>query len=58
MAPVGSVNWTWTVYFVSYMTTAILIGIGLSLLVEFPMLRLRDRLYPSRANPLEVKAEG
>jgi peptidoglycan/LPS O-acetylase OafA/YrhL len=39
-----------TVYFLS----ATVCGIALAALVEFPILRLRDQLFPSRARPLAV----
>jgi peptidoglycan/LPS O-acetylase OafA/YrhL len=46
---VKSFGWNWGLYFLFYYVGAILAGIGFSLLVEAPVLRLRERLFPSRA---------
>ena len=37
-------------------TAAILAGVAISKLVEWPVLRLRDRFFPSRSGPLPVSA--
>jgi peptidoglycan/LPS O-acetylase OafA/YrhL len=37
---------------VIYVTGSCLIGIGMARLIEFPVLRLRDRLFPSRTAPI------
>lgn len=42
----------WFVYAATYLVGAVAFGIGMSLLTEFPVLRLRDRLFPSRGTPL------
>jgi len=41
----------WYTYAGAYLGGAILIGILTAKLIEFPVLRLRDRLYPSRSGP-------
>jgi peptidoglycan/LPS O-acetylase OafA/YrhL len=48
----------WGVYLFLYVTLSIAIGIGMSLLVEFPVLRARDRWFPSRSRPLNVGDAG
>lgn len=40
------------VYLLAYVAGALTIGIGMARLVELPMLRLRDRWFPSRARHL------
>lgn len=42
--------WSWPVYFGLYFFGSLLVGIAMSLLVEFPVLKLRDRLFPSRVS--------
>ncbi len=42
----------WFVYAAVYFFGAIVWGIAMAALIEFPLLRLRDRLFPSRGNPL------
>lgn len=44
----------WFGYFATYVGGSIIFGIGMSTLVEFPLLRLRDRLFPARSRPLAV----
>jgi peptidoglycan/LPS O-acetylase OafA/YrhL len=44
----------WFVYFTTYIFGSIVFGFVMSALVEFPLLRLRDRLFPSRGRPLAV----
>lgn len=44
------IHWNWYLYAGSYWTGAILFGIAMSLLVEYPFLRLRDRFFQSRAS--------
>ncbi len=44
----------WFVYFATYVFGSIAFGIAMSMLVEFPMLRLRDRWFPSRGRPLSA----
>lgn len=43
----GYWNWYWYAGF--YMAGSLLIGITMSAVVEYPLLRLRDRFYPSRS---------
>ena len=44
----------WFVYFATYVFGSVFFGIGMAALIEFPLLRLRDRLFPSRGRPLAV----
>jgi peptidoglycan/LPS O-acetylase OafA/YrhL len=46
------VDRNWFAYFSIYIFGSIAFGILMSTLLEFPMLRLRDRLFPSRSRPL------
>ena len=40
-----------------YFFGSIFLGIFMAVLVEFPLLRIRDRWFPSRARPLSVSAQ-
>jgi peptidoglycan/LPS O-acetylase OafA/YrhL len=42
-------HWNWHLYVAAYWVGAIVFGIVMSLLVEYPFLRLRDRFFLSRA---------
>jgi peptidoglycan/LPS O-acetylase OafA/YrhL len=42
----------WFAYFATYVVGAVAFGIISAAAVEFPLLRLRDRLFPSRGRPL------
>ena len=42
----------WWLYASSYFSGAIIVGIVMSELMEYPVIRLRDRIFPSRSNPL------
>lgn len=42
----------WPVYFPLYICGALILGIVMAALVEYPALRLRDRLFPSRGQAL------
>lgn len=44
----------WFAYFGTYVFGSIAFGIAMAAVIEFPMLRLRDRLFPSRSRPLTV----
>lgn len=44
----------WLLYFATYVLGSIIFGIGMATLVEFPLLRLRDRWFPSRGRPLST----
>ena len=41
-----------------YFSASILLGIAMSKLVEFPALRIRDRLFPSNIRPFVPIAQG
>ncbi len=43
----------WVVYFFIYIMGSICGGIVMTILIEFPVLHLRDRLYPSRARAIK-----
>jgi peptidoglycan/LPS O-acetylase OafA/YrhL len=42
----------WWLYAVFYFAGSIVLGIIMSELMEYPVIRLRDRFFPSRSNPL------
>jgi peptidoglycan/LPS O-acetylase OafA/YrhL len=54
MPLVGRVSHRYWIYAVLYIVTALFLGIAMARLVEMPILRLRDRLFPSSARPLET----
>jgi peptidoglycan/LPS O-acetylase OafA/YrhL len=41
--------WKWLVYLAGYLAGSVVFGIVMAKLVEFPLLALRDRIYPSRS---------
>lgn len=45
-------QYNWYTYATVYLVGSVCFGICMSLLIEFPVLRIRDRLFPSRARPL------
>lgn len=48
----------WQVYTSLYMLASILLGILMAKTIEFPMLRIRDRLFPSLSRPLSAPRSG
>jgi peptidoglycan/LPS O-acetylase OafA/YrhL len=48
----------WFVGAAVYLVGSIVVGILMALAVEFPVLRLRDRWFPSRSRPLEVEPKA
>lgn len=48
----------WFCYLVVYIVGAVGLGIPMALLIEFPMLRLRDKLFPSRSRPLSTSSRS
>jgi peptidoglycan/LPS O-acetylase OafA/YrhL len=52
-----STHFRWPVYFLSFFAVTILIGILMAIAVEFPMLTIRDRWFPSRGRPLAVSLD-
>jgi len=46
----------WFIYAAVYLIGSVVVGIGMATLIEFPVLRLRDRIFPSRGRPLSVGA--
>jgi peptidoglycan/LPS O-acetylase OafA/YrhL len=51
-------NYNWHVYTLVYLIGAIGFGIGMAVITEFPVLRIRDRVFPSRGAPLSSKKTG
>lgn len=49
-------HYPWFVYAGVYVAGSVALGIGMSVLVEFPVLRVRERLFPSRGAPLNYGA--
>ncbi len=43
-------RYPWIIYEGTYLSGSILVGLIISKIIEFPMLSLRDRLYPSKSN--------
>ncbi len=58
MMPLDSWNVPWLVYTPAYVALSIIAGILLAKLVEFPVLRLRDRWFPSLTQPLTQPNES
>jgi peptidoglycan/LPS O-acetylase OafA/YrhL len=54
----GTMGARWYVYAACSLAGSILVGLLAAAAVEFPVLRLRDRLFPSRSNPLEAPADS
>jgi peptidoglycan/LPS O-acetylase OafA/YrhL len=49
---------SWWTYAAVYFSSAFIIGIGLSVLIEWPVLRLRDFLFPSRSKALPAESDN
>jgi peptidoglycan/LPS O-acetylase OafA/YrhL len=47
----------WCLYCASYFLGAAFLGIVMASAIEFPLLKVRDRWFPSRARPLEVASK-
>jgi peptidoglycan/LPS O-acetylase OafA/YrhL len=50
----GSEDGHWLLYVTLYLVGAFVVGITMAHLIEFPFLKLRDRLVPSNGRPLPV----
>jgi len=48
----------WFIYTATYLMGSIAFGVGMAILTEFPVLRIRDSLFPSRGAPLSSDATG
>lgn len=48
----------WPTYAALYLGGSLLVGVVLARAIEWPVLRLRDRLYPSRSGKLELAPSG
>jgi peptidoglycan/LPS O-acetylase OafA/YrhL len=48
----------WYIYAATYLLGSIAFGVSMAILTEFPILRIRDRLFPSRGTPLSSDATG
>jgi peptidoglycan/LPS O-acetylase OafA/YrhL len=46
---------SWLAYVITYTVGVLVVGVGMSLAVEVPMLALRDRWFPSLARPMAQK---
>lgn len=46
---------SWFYYFTIYLAGAVSFGIIMAVVVEFPMLKLRDRWFPSRGRPMQTE---
>ena len=46
--------WNWFSYVTVYVSGTLVVGIAMSLLVEFPVLRIRERWYPSAGRPVRA----
>ena len=46
----------WSAWTINYLGGAIFMGIAMAALVEFPILKLRDRLFPSRSKQIHANA--
>ena len=42
----------WRLYACFYLGGAIVVGLAMAELIEFPVIRLRDKFFPSRTGPL------
>ena len=51
-------HYNWFVYAGVYLVGAVVFGVVMATLIEFPVLRIRDRFFPSRGNPLGTNAMG
>ncbi len=49
---------SWFLYAFVYLAGTVVLGTTMATLIEFPVLRLRDRLFPSRGAPLSTAATG
>ena len=47
----------WPLHFALYLVAVVGVGVAMALLVEFPVLKARDRWFPSRARAMELPLE-
>jgi peptidoglycan/LPS O-acetylase OafA/YrhL len=47
---------SWSAYAATYLIGSLAFGVGMAILIEFPVLRVRDSLFPSRGTPLSSEA--
>lgn len=52
--PLFADHYDWFVYATVYLVASLAIGVLMSAALEFPVLRLRDRYFPSRGGPLNA----
>jgi peptidoglycan/LPS O-acetylase OafA/YrhL len=50
-------HWSWPVGVSCYVLSTLALGISMALFVEFPMLKIRDRWFPSRSSQFGVPLE-
>jgi peptidoglycan/LPS O-acetylase OafA/YrhL len=55
---VGANLFNWTSWTMNYLGGAMFMGIAMAALVEFPVLKLRDRLVPSRSRKWQAGTES
>ena len=46
------VGWAYFLYLLTYVLVSFIIGAGVARLIEYPVLLLRDRIFPSQSRPL------
>lgn len=56
LAEVFSKHWNWYLHCTVYLVGSVCIGVLMSISVEFPVLRFRDRWFPSKGRPLSTAA--
>jgi peptidoglycan/LPS O-acetylase OafA/YrhL len=49
---------SWWLTSLSYIVGSLLVGLTMASLIETPMLRVRDRLFPSRSRALTLEPSG
>jgi len=54
LASLIGIHWNWPLYATSYFVLSLVVGVAMALLIEFPTLKMRDRLFPSLSRPLNV----
>jgi len=49
---------SWWLTSLLYIVGSLLVGLTMASVIETPMLRVRDRLFPSRSRPLTLEPSG
>lgn len=50
-------NVNWYAYLIFYLLGSVLVGTVMAYVIEYPVIKLRDRMFPSRTQPVEPAAE-